>query len=811
MIPPNTQRKSLHFKLLRVVGYALVLAITLSGVAFTIFGLHNEQKNDVQKLTVIGSILAEKTAFELSLGRDYAYEVIDTLSVARHHEDFARVCLYDAQYALYASFLANGITQKCAETWSQKIENRPVLENNRSSRVVLPVLLETETIGYIVVESKGDDLENAMAVLFSAIFGSLFFAVILAFYFSDRQVQHSLIPLKALRNIGLRIASNPYSIERAKKVDNDEVGDLVDAFNTMLDALHTENQKLHSSENTFRSLAENAPVGVFLRKSPRNFDYVNAAWKEITGLSREQTSKFSSLISREYQREYIDALDQLNSERAFVRTEFEFLHNSGEYRFLQEYVSIVKEPDNTYYIGTLVDVTQLKNTQVELEKLAYYDPLTKLPNRRFLNDHLDFTFAAAQKKHKRIAVFMTDLDNFKRVNDTLGHATGDILLEKVASRLRDSVFREDVVARMGGDEFLILVEDIENINNIEVICQHLLDAMRTEAEHEFGHIPVSGSIGVAMYPEDATSPEELLRYADLALYNSKGNGGDQFSCYSAELDHSIREKIHIEQKLRYAIDNNLIEVFLQPQYHAKTQKACWAEALVRWFDAEEGFISPVKFIPIAEDSGLIHALGEMVLDKVCKTLTTYKRELKELNIEGISVNLSAKQFFSDALENNIKSTFEKYQIDAASVEFELTESTVTDDMDRAVMIMQRIRALGCRLSIDDFGTGYSSLSYLKKFPITSLKIDQSFVRDIPENNNDCEIACAIINLAHNLGLTVVAEGVETVAQATFLADKGCEFLQGYYLSRPISVQELLLLAPKHKQHETTRNKTSKNG
>lgn len=796
------KRRSLHFRLLNVVAYALIIAIVISGLLILIIGRESAEQISEENYSVVGQILAEKTAFTLSLGSSYAFEAEETLSSARHLKDLSKVCLYNADGSLFSQYVSQNISESCYGSFVTNTNNSK-LNNSHfglGSRVSLPVVFNGERVGDLVIESTGSKLQGILSAMALAIFGSLLIALVIAFLFGSTQLRNALFGLRSLRETGVDVAQNPFASVRASKLQNDEVGDLVDAFNGMLDALEIENQKLRTSENTFRSLSENAPVGVFLRSSVNTYEFVNSTWTSMTGLNTESADIFSEYIGTDYKRHYIEQIASLQTTKNFVLCEFEFLHKGfDEFRYLQEYVSVFHEGDETYYIGTLIDVTELKRSQAELEKLAFYDPLTQLPNRRFLNDHLHYTFAAAQKKHTKLAVFITDLDNFKRINDTLGHDAGDQLLNDIGRRLQSAAFKEDVVSRMGGDEFLILVDGIENLNSIEFISKRLLNAMRTETSHELGAIPVSGSIGVAIYPDDSSSPEELLRHADLALYHSKENGGDQFSCYSDDLDKAIREQIRIEQKLRHAMKNNGIDVFLQPQVHSESGIFCWAEALVRWHDDEEGFISPTKFIPVAEDTGLIVELGKLVLEKVCEMLDKFNHELSQMNIEGVSVNLSAKQFYSGSLVSDIQLALKKYNISPELIEFELTESTVTDDMDKAISIMESIRALGCRLSMDDFGTGYSSLSYLTRFPMTSLKIDRSFVDKLPGSKHDEEIVSTIISLAHNLGMTVVAEGVETAEQAQYLAARNCEYQQGYYHGKPASITTLIA------EHHTEKN------
>lgn len=786
------KRKSLHYRLLRVVAYALALAIIISGAPILLFGKFSAEKSNQENLTVIAQILAEQTGFPLSIG--YVDDAKNLIEGALQHKDISKICLYGPGGDLYEESLSSTTAQGCSANYTEETESLDIRDHHAIlvDRVLMPIEFQGDLVGHILIESKGQQLQQLLGAMTLAIFGSLLVALVVAFLFGSRLLRAALIDLRELRNTGRAIAKNPFSAQRAVKRCDDEVGDLVGTFNRMLDALDLENHKLKTSENTFRTLSENAPVGVFLRSSKSAYEFVNNTWVQMTGLDLERASAFADHIGSDYKRAYIEKIDSLETNNQFVVNEFEYLHEQDrDFRFLQEYVSVFKDDDTVFYIGTLIDVTELKNSQIELEKLAYFDPLTKLPNRRFLSDHLSYTFAAAEKKHDKIAVFMTDLDNFKRINDTLGHDAGDQLLSEIGSRLKNAVFKEDVVTRMGGDEFLILVDGIENLNSIEFISKRLLNAMRTESDHGISSIPVTGSIGVSIYPDDALSAEDLLRHADIALYHSKSNGGDQYSCYSEELDHAIREQIRIEQKLRKALDNNGLEVFLQPQVLADGGGTCWAEALVRWIDEEDGFISPAKFIPVAEETGLIIELGNDVLAQVCRMLRDYKDELDALGIKGISVNLSAKQFFSNTLVQDIENILKKYRISPKLIEFELTESTVTDDTEKAITIMEKLRDLGSRLSIDDFGTGYSSLSYLSKFPITSLKIDRSFVDRLPGSKHDEEIACTIINLAHNLSMTVVAEGVETEAQAAYLRDHGCEYLQGFYYAKPASITQLI--------------------
>ena len=778
----------LHERLLNIMAVSLIIAISLSGSILVALGHKTARARSIENLEMMGQIFAADVGLSLELGAGYENEVEQSLRSARFHSDIRRICVFDRQGRFVAQYKEDDTIEHCEPT-QEALVRVSARKPGFDLAVILPVLSVDERVGQLYIESNGSQLRNLLSVITMATLAILFGTLLLAFLFGSRQIKSALIPLKKLGNTGTSIINNPFSSQRAIKYANDEVGNLVDIFNTVLDTLAAENTKLQQSENQFRILNENAPVGIFLRSEPKNFHFVNHRWLEITGLNQSNTQRFTDLIASDYKRSYISELAQLKLRRSVV-INYEFVRLSGERRFLQEFISTFEQDNTLHYIGSLLDVTELKRTQLELEKLALYDPLTQLPNRRFFTDHLRFTFASAEKKHRKIAVFMMDLDNFKRVNDTLGHEVGDRLLEKVAVQLRESVFLEDVVARLGGDEFMLLVDGLTNLNSIEFIAKRLLKAMSTSTTLGPHSIKITGSIGVAVFPEDATNTEQLLRHADIAMYSSKARGGNCFSCYSSELDAHILEQLAIENNLQVAIQNGAIDVHLQPQVSASDEKTCWAEALVRWYDIDEGMILPARFISIAEDSGLIHELGHYVLEKVCRMFAEQRELLDLAGIAGVSVNLSAKQFYSENLLEGITGLFTRYKIDPRLIEFELTESTVADDLDKATHIMQDIRNLGCRLSLDDFGTGYSSLAYLKRFPITCMKIDQSFVRDIPTDKDDCEIACTIITLAHSLGLTVVAEGVETRAQADFLRKSQCEYFQGYLFSHPLPLEEL---------------------
>ncbi|VUD53776.1 Phytochrome-like protein cph2 [Thalassocella blandensis] len=702
----------------------------------------------------------------------------------------SRICLYDAELHLLTAYTRD--TYQC-DLSGESTSSEVIVFQRHTARLQSPIVERGKVLGYALVEAYYRDASLLNGVFLWLFLLAFCLSLLLAFVLSKKVIKRSLKPLNALYEASKIIARNPLSDVRAIKVSNDEIGRVVDVFNTMLDNFCRENTALVASENRFRSLSENSPVGVYL-KSKRGFEYTNHRWSQITGLRSFNAAGFMANIEVKDKAFYQDALSLAKHHRRSQVVEYRYHNPELGRRSLMEYISLIEdEQGKECYIGSLMDVTELKVAQLELEKLAFYDPLTLLPNRRFFKDHLELAIARAQKERKKIAIYMVDLDDFKRVNDCLGHDTGDQLLVDIAKRLKGVLYEGDVVSRLGGDEFMLLLDNIEDPTRLDHASKRILDALRVTVQSTDESLQVVGSVGIAIFPTDAQSPEELLRYADIALYNAKGAGGNRVSYYSCELDRRIKAKVSLEHRLRKALEDNTLEVYLQPQFCAQRRTMVWAEALLRWTDETQGAISPDIFIPLAEETGLILPVGDFVMERVLEMLSLHHERLRQLGIAGIAINLSPKQFFAPDFIANIEEKLNRFAISPSMLEFEITETTVMDDVDTAVALMQRLREKGVKLSIDDFGTGFSSLSHLKKFPITSLKIDKSFIRDIPEDQSDVEISCAIIAMAKKLGLSVVAEGVETLVQADFLAENQCEYLQGFYFAKPMRLEQLLLL------------------
>ncbi len=434
---------------------------------------------------------------------------------------------------------------------------------------------------------------------------------------------------------------------------------------------------------------------------------------------------------------------------------------------------------HVFFIAT--DITERKRAESSIHRMAYYDALTNLPNRTLFLRLLDQALRESRRRETRGAVLFIDLNRFKPINDTLGHAVGDLVLQEVADRLRNSLRGADVVARLGGDEFVVGLFEIEDDNAIDFVANKLLSALQPPVIVAGRELAVGGAIGISTWPDDGDDTETLLRLADIAMYRAKETGPDAYVRFSRDMDQIAVERLSLEASLRRAIERGELLLHYQPKVSLKTGRIVGAEALVRWQHGER-MVPPGEFIPLAEESGLIVQISHWVLEEVCAQARRWlEAGMPELRI---AVNLSARDF-SPTLPQRVMSVLSGQNLPPEWLELEITEGMLMNRTEAVIAMMDELARSGLRLALDDFGTGYSSLSYLKRFPIHTLKIDRSFVINIPQDSNDCAIAGAIAGMASKLGHNVVAEGVESEAQVTFLRESGCDEIQGYVFSPPL--------------------------
>ena len=465
----------------------------------------------------------------------------------------------------------------------------------------------------------------------------------------------------------------------------------------------------------------------------------------------------------------------------------------GEWRFISFSGEPVFDGDGRFsgYRGIARDITQSRRADEKILRLAHFDELTELPNRTMFMQTLKRAFSLAQRRGKQFALFFIDLDRFKNINDSLGHESGDQLLQDVARRLRDNLRESDSVARLGGDEFVVLVEDCADPRELNSIAQNILNAVGRPYVLSGQEYHVTGSIGISTYPTDGQDPAALLKNADIAMYLAKDRGKNNFQFYSAQQNAHSFERLALESALRHALGRDEFVLHYQPRVDIPTGRIVGVEALLRWNHPDLPMVLPNQFIPLAEETGLIVPIGRWVLRTACAQSALWRHE--GLPALRMAVNLSARQFSDDGLIDDIVDALAQAELAPNGLELEITESMVMQNPERAVTTLNRLREMGISVSIDDFGTGYSSLGYLKRFPIDNVKIDRSFIKDLPHDTDDAAITRAVIAMAQSLRIRVIAEGVETREQLQFLRDHDCNECQGYFLSRPLPASNFALL------------------
>ncbi|MDX2456834.1 MAG: EAL domain-containing protein, partial [Gammaproteobacteria bacterium] len=453
--------------------------------------------------------------------------------------------------------------------------------------------------------------------------------------------------------------------------------------------------------------------------------------------------------------------------------------------------------------GTLQDITERQKFEEKIRELAYFDSLTGLPNRESFMMHVDQSIKSARRHQQKLAALFLDLDDFKRINDTLGHTIGDLLLKAIAERLLECLRTSDIighttenvstsmVARFGGDEFTILLTEIRDSGDAAVVAQRIMDALMRPLNLAGHEVVITPTIGIAVFPEDGDNTEVLFRNADTAMYSAKRRGKNHFQLYNNAMNVSALERLTMENQLRKALERNELRLHYQPQQELASGRIIAVEALLRWQNEELGNVPPDRFIPMAEDSGLIIPIGEWVLRSACAQLKAWQET--GVPVERIAVNISVRQFMHPGFLQLVREVLKETGLDPGSLELEITESLLMQDAEGAILILNDLKALGVQLAIDDFGTGYSSLSYLKRFPIDRLKVDQMFIRELLTSTEDAAITRAVISMANNMDLRVIAEGVETAEQLSYLANEQCHEIQGYYLSRPVPAHEISAL------------------
>ncbi|MAZ65579.1 MAG: hypothetical protein CMF25_00525 [Kangiellaceae bacterium] len=555
--------------------------------------------------------------------------------------------------------------------------------------------------------------------------------------------------------------------------------------------------KLKRIEQKLKLIAqavENTSDGAWIADSQFNIVYTNHAFGKITGFNAQQVEgKKLRLLEDERNPDdmYAAIMTSLKS-RGQWKGELWDKRKNGRTYPVRVNISTVKDDKGniTHYVGLFADITQQKHSEEELRQLANYDVLTNLPNRMFFHERLHHALNHAARSKSQVALLFLDLDHFKAINDTLGHACGDMLLREVAKRLKRGLRKEDTVARLGGDEFVVIVENVSHIDKVTAVANKILESMQPTVILEGNEVHISPSIGIGLFPDDADNVEMLVQAADTAMYHAKKQGRNNFQFFTSEMNQQVQERLFMETHLRTAVKKQELSLVYQPKVSFKTGEVVGVEALLRWNHPKLGPISPMKFIPIAEETGIINDIGEWVLDEAVAQAQRWREQGILL---PVAINLSAKQFSHLQLVERIEALLKNNHLPADLLQIEITESSLMIDMDAAIDTLNELRHHGIKIAVDDFGTGYSSLSYIRKLPVDYLKLDRSFIFDMAENSQAAALIENIIQLAHVLKLEVIAEGVETQAQYKLLSHMHCEQYQGYLFSRPIQADEISLM------------------
>jgi len=786
---PLLNRLHLKTKLIASIVFTSVIAVMLTSFALVQYDRNQEIENVSEDMRILAAIIANRSTAALIFGD--ARQAESNLKALGENPNVVLACIYDSGKEVFAYHHFTHLDQ-------QPCPSEPLdlaLSIDTAIEIYEPIEVDGLLIGTLYMNLSLDWLAPRwrQQLLFISLVAGLvlLLAMVIAKYLQQilvRPIQHIAT---TARNI---TEKKDYSL-RAPVGVKDELGDMADVFNTMLNKIESETLRLYSSEEKFRQLSALSPVGIFQINLQHEITYVNSRWSDITGINHPLANLelWLNRIRIEDRRRTLKAWSNLiqNHEEFVVEVGFEKEDGDITWAIIEASVLYDGKGEEYGYMGAISDITDLKNAQLQMENLAFYDPLTGLSNRRLFKDRLNKAVAESKRRGDFIALLFLDLDQFKRINDSLGHDAGDQLLVEIARRLEHSVRETDTVSRIGGDEFTVLLSDIDSSHGVRHIAEKILTGLCKPIMLKNQEIINTVSIGITLAPTDGDDANTLMRNADMAMYQAKAMGRNNYQFFSEEMNKEMMGYLEIEKDLRTSIDaDDEFVIFYQPKIDLINYRVIGAEALIRWQPKGKDMVSPDRFIPIAEESGLIVPIGKYVLRHACLQV----RRMMDTKIwpkgAKVAVNLSARQFSDPGLISSMKEILEITRCPVDALELEITESTLMDNVESAILTMRKIQQMGISIAIDDFGTGYSSLSYLKRFPIDVLKVDRSFVTDIPNDLSDMEITAAVIAMAHKLNLKVVAEGIETQEQIDFLRSNRCEYGQGFLIARPMSASQL---------------------
>jgi diguanylate cyclase (GGDEF)-like protein/PAS domain S-box-containing protein len=757
--------------------------------------------------------------------------VYRALAALRENADIAYIVVFDRAgnqpFAVYNLQLADSVGyQEITMESRQRMRGsyptkgpRPRAGSTRDGRIYqmhIPLRVEGATIGAMYLGLSTDRLRQEVAnnrrIVATVAIGVFAIGMLFAIAISRAITR----PLRHIAETAKRIAGGNLS-ERARVTGRDEVSQLARAFNTMIERLEHAQDELASwnktleervearttelreemgerrrAEQRYRMLFERNLSGVYIANVDGRVISCNDSTARMLGYtSAEELIETGGSIQYFDPAERQHVMDHLLEKGAAVNHEARLLRRDGDVIWVLETLtaSTSDHDENPVIEGIVLDITDRKRTEREVEYQAYHDALTGLPNRMLFLDRLTVAVAHARRRHQTLAVMFLDLDDLKVVNDTLGHSAGDQLLQMVAERLGSCLRQEDTLGRIGGDEFTLLLPGVNSPEDVAAVADKVVAQIQQPFVLGEDEVRVTTSIGIAMYPTDGEDPETLLENADGTMYRVKERGGASYQFFSSgAITRKALGRMSMEESLKHAIEREEFVVYYQPQVDSKTREVVAVEALVRWNHPDAGLIEPAGFISLAEYTGLIVPIGEWVLREAARQMKTWHDE--GMSHLRVGVNVSARQFHQRDFLGMIDRALEECHLPPASLELEITETMAMQKSEWTIATLQRLRDRGIGIALDDFGTGQSSLTYLKRFPISTVKIDRSFVSGATRAVIDPPIVEAVLHLAASLGLRTVAEGIETAEQWDFLASRGCSEMQGYYVSRPLPSGEL---------------------
>lgn len=560
--------------------------------------------------------------------------------------------------------------------------------------------------------------------------------------------------------------------------------------------LKNHEEALKISEERYKLALEGANDAIFEWDFKNDSLFISDKWESI---SESENNKFKGI--RDFLRNIVyhkdlpkvkeDLRNHMKGKTDYFQSEFRILTKSGIYKWLRARGKVLRDVNNEEILkmaGSVTDITENKVIQNKINYIAYYDTLTSLPNRARFLEQLDNAITENVVKNHKGAVIFLDVDNFKKINDVLGHDYGDEFLKKISQILKNFIRPTDILARSGGDEFIILIPRVEDINEVLDLSENIINYFKNPFIVKSNTIYSSISMGVSMFPEDGVNSKDILRNADTAMYEAKYKGRNQYRFFNKAMSENILRKDIIERGLREALEKNELMLYYQPQLDIKNQKISGFEALVRWESKELGWVSPAEFIAIAEETELIIPLGNWIIKEACKQNRLWKE--KGYNYESMAINISPLQIQHENFITDLTSILQETGMRSENIEIEITENVLMNLYDDNIEFLKRLKDKGFKIALDDFGTGYSSLSYLRLLPINKLKIDKSFIDYLESNEADRDITAGIIELSHKMGLEVIVEGVETQQQLNILKAMDCDSIQGYYFSRPLPPEDI---------------------